>query len=111
LFIPQGKPRCIIPPASGVKHDAGKLRLDLIPPEALRAMGDVLTHGADKYGDHNWERGISADRLYAALLRHLLAWREGETTDSESGLPHLAHALTNAGMLVTLASRQTMQQS
>lgn len=35
----------------GLKHDAGKLRLDLIPPEAIRVLGEVLTCGTDKYGD------------------------------------------------------------
>lgn len=105
LHVPEiGRQHAV--PAAGVKHDVGKLRLDLIPPEAMRAMGDVLTYGADKYGDRNWEKGISADRVYAALLRHLLAWREGEATDPESGLPHLAHALTNAGMLVALERRK-----
>jgi len=49
----------------GIKHDAGKLRLDLIPPEAIRALGEVLTYGTNKYGDRNWEKGISEDRLYA----------------------------------------------
>jgi hypothetical protein len=108
-FLPDFNPPHEIPPSSGVKHDAGKLRLDLIPPEILRALGEVLTHGADKYTDRNWERGIALDRVYAALLRHLLAWREGEAIDAESGLPHLAHALTNAGMLLTLDKRQGPQ--
>ena len=26
------------------------------------------------------------------MLRHILAWKRGETNDPESGLPHLAHA-------------------
>jgi len=89
----------------GAKHDAGKLRLDLIPPEAIRALGEALTYGADKYGDRNWEQGISEDRLYAALQRHLLAWREGEAKDKESGLSSLAHALCNLAMLVTFERR------
>lgn len=91
---------------TGIKHDSGKLRLDLIPAEAIRALGEVFTFGAAKYGDRNWEEGIDSDRVYAALERHLLAWREGENTDPESGLPHLAHALTNAAMLHTLESRK-----
>ncbi|MDR2745269.1 MAG: DUF5664 domain-containing protein, partial [Desulfovibrio sp.] len=110
LFLPDFKPLREISPSSGVKHDAGKLRLDLVPPEILRALGEVLTYGADKYTDHNWERGIAPDRVYAALMRHLLAWREGEAIDAESGLPHLAHALTNAGMLLTLERREKARQ-
>ena len=90
----------------GVKHDAGKLRLDLITPEMHRALGEVLTFGADKYGDRNGEEGISEDRLYAACQRHLLAHREGELLDPESGLPHLYHAFCCLGMLLTLARRK-----
>lgn len=90
----------------GIKHDKGKLRLDLIPPEMHRALGEVLTFGADKYGDRNWEQGISEDRLYAACQRHLLAHREGEKHDNESGLPHVYHAFCNLGMLVTLTMRE-----
>lgn len=89
----------------GFKHDTGKLRLDLIPPEVIRSLGEVLTYGANKYDDRNWELGISEDRLYAALQRHLLAWREGEAKDKESGLSSLAHALCNLAMLVTFERR------
>lgn len=92
--------------SGGVKHDQGKLRLDLIPPEMHRALGEVLTFGAGKYGDRNWEQGLDLDRLYAANQRHLLAHREGETIDPESGLPHLYHAFCNLGMMLTLEARQ-----
>ena len=89
-----------------IKHDTGKLRLDLVTPEMHRALGEVLTFGAGKYGDRNWELGFEAERLYAAAQRHLLAWREGEEHDPESGMPHLHHAFCNLGMMVTLAKRQ-----
>lgn len=89
----------------GVKHDQGKSRLDLIPPEALFAMAEVLGFGANKYGDRNWELGIDPDRLYAALQRHLWAWWGGEEEDEESLLPHLWHALAGISMLITLQQR------
>ena len=89
----------------GMKHDAGKLRMDLLPPEAIRAMAQVLTYGAAKYAPNQW-RGVSVERYEAALLRHWLAWKEGEALDLESGLPHLAHVLCNAAFLVALEGRQ-----
>ena len=94
----------------GVKHDAGKLRLDLISPEMLRALGEVLTFGANKYGDRNWEKGIDLARLYAANQRHLLAHREGEITDPESGMPHLYHAFCSLGMMLTLYQRSRCRE-
>ena len=89
----------------GKKYDTGKLLLNLLPPEAIRAMGEVLTYGAAKYGPNNW-RGVEAGRYEAALLRHWLAWREGEACDPESGLPHLWHVLCNAAFLVALEDEQ-----
>lgn len=89
----------------GKKYDSGKRRLDLITPEMPRALGEVLTFGANKYGDRNWEKGIDLDRRYAACQRHLLAVREGEFCDPESGLAHLDHAFCNLGMMLTLARR------
>lgn len=86
---------------AGKKYDNDKLKLDLIPPEAIRALGEVLTHGAAKYGPNQWQ-GVEARRYEAALLRHWLAWKEGQAYDPESGLSHLWHVLCNAAFLVTL---------
>lgn len=38
----------------GIKYDAGKPRLDLLPPKAILAIGEVMTYGAAKYGANNW---------------------------------------------------------
>jgi hypothetical protein len=76
----------------GRKDDQGKNRLDLLPFTALEEVGKVLTHGASKYGDHNWKKGMKWSRLLGAALRHVFAWASGAGKDSESGLSHLAHA-------------------
>lgn len=83
----------------GCKADGGKLRVDLIPVSAIRSIATVLTYGADKYGDRNWEKGLSWSRVYAAAQRHLLAWFAGDDVDNESKLSHLDHALTNIAFL------------
>jgi len=89
----------------GAKFDGGKVRLDLIPPEATWLLGQVLTMGAKKYDSRNWEKGFDWGRSVAALKRHLTAWEAGEDKDPESGLPHLAHVLCNAAFLVTFEAR------
>jgi len=76
----------------GVKKDAGKLRWDLLPSDAAQAIVEVLTKGAEKYEDRNWEKGMCWSRPFAACMRHLWAWWRGEDKDPESGLDHLAHA-------------------
>lgn len=74
-----------------MKLDHGKTRLDLLPTGPLRAIADVLAYGAIKYTEDGWKE-VEPRRYYAAALRHLFAWRDGERCDPESGLPHLAHA-------------------
>lgn len=77
----------------GVKFDSGKNRLDLIIPEFIEDLGQVLTFGAEKYGPNNWQQlADSEGRYYAALQRHLQAFKRGEPNDCGSGMPHLAHA-------------------
>lgn len=80
----------------GAKYDAGKPRVDLLIdgcPLALEAISQVLTFGAKKYADHNWQHVPDGEKRYkAAMMRHVLASSRGEKTDSETGLSHLAHA-------------------
>jgi len=92
--------------SEGVKFDQGKLRMDLLPPDVLVALAEVLTDGAAKYGDRNWEEGMAWSRPYAALMRHLLAFWGGQDTDPESGHPHMWHVLTNAAFLVAYQQRE-----
>lgn len=84
-----------------MKFDDSKLRYDLIPPSATRALAEVLTYGAKKYKPDNWRKG-TVERYTAAAMRHLEEWREGEQNDSESGLRHLAHLMTNVAFLIEL---------
>ena len=83
-----------------MKFDSGKLRYGLIPPSATKALASVLTYGAKKYKPNNWQSVDDTSRYVDALYRHLESWRGGEKLDSESGLPHLAHALTNISFLI-----------
>lgn len=85
----------------GLKYDQDKPRLDLVPPEAIFAIGYIMTYGAEKYAPNSW-RGVEAHRYIAALLRHLMAYQSGELHDPESGFSHLWHVLTNAAFLVAL---------
>lgn len=77
---------------NAMKYDGEKVRLDLLPVEPIIDVGKILTYGAKKYSERNWEKGLAWSRCYAAALRHLFAWQNGETNDTETGLNHLAHA-------------------
>jgi hypothetical protein len=84
----------------GTKHDGGKEPLDLLSSHALLEISKVLGFGAKKYNSHNWRNGISYSRLYAAALRHLLAWNNGESEDPESSISHISHAACNLMFLL-----------
>lgn len=79
-------------PTGGVKHNDGKSRLDLIPGKPLIEVGHVMAYGADKYAANNWRLGLSYSETMGSILRHLVAFNEGDDDDPESGLSHLAHA-------------------
>lgn len=92
-------------PEEGVKHDDGKLRWDLLPPDALDEVVRVYTLGALKYGDRNWEKGMRWGRIFAAIMRHLWAWWRGERFDPETGITHLAHAAWGCLTLIAYEKR------
>ena len=89
----------------GQKFDQDKVRLDLYPVEALWETSEVLTFGAKKYGDRNWEKGLAYSRCYGAALRHLAAWWSSIDNDPETGLSHLAHAHCCIAFLQTFTQR------
>jgi hypothetical protein len=89
-----------------VKFDTGKPRISLVAPSLIRMLAKVFEYGADKYGEDNWKLGLDPLRLYDALMRHMLAWRDGERID-ESGLPTLAHALWNVAIMLLAEMEET----
>jgi hypothetical protein len=91
--------------AAAVKYDDDKPRLDLIPPDALYAVAEILSYGAVKYGARNWEKGLEWHRLYRAAVGHMLSFWFGEEYDQESKLPHLWHAACCILMLVSTVKR------
>lgn len=94
----------------GLKYDGEKLRLDLLPCDALLDIAAVLNYGANKYSARNWEKGLVWHRPYAACLRHLFAWWSGETYDQETGLNHLAHAACNLLFLLHYSNHSAFSE-
>ena len=99
----------------GRKDDGGKPRFELIPPEPLFALATILTFGAQKYDDRNWENGMAWGRVFGALMRHLWSWWGGKGSTSKSFLfgelddetqqSHLWHAMCCLAFLITYEER------
>ena len=105
-YIPKSAEHPLGPATPGYKLDTGKLRYDLLPPDIVEAITWVLTWATERtspppYPDRNWEKGMSWMRVFAALMRHLWAWRRGDNSDPESGRSHLWHAACCITFLVT----------
>lgn len=77
----------------GTKHDGDKLDITLVSNLLIEEISRVREFGQKKYSRENWRLGFKYNRSLAAALRHILAFKEGEDLDPESGLSHIAHAV------------------
>lgn len=84
----------------GLRFNEGKLRYDLLPRFALKQVAAVLTKGAEKYAERNWERGMRWSKVIASMSRHQADFESGEDFDPEDGMYHAAKIATNALFLV-----------
>lgn len=101
----------------GTKDDSSKIQMELIPPELLFSVGSVLTFGASKYGERNWELGMSWSRVFGAMMRHMWAWwggSQGTSTnfafgdsDDETTYSHLWHAGCCISFLIAYEDRKS----
>jgi hypothetical protein len=97
--LPQGAdPRTSV---AGLRYDEGKNQIELLPPEWIWGLGEVMTQGARKYAKRNWEKGMKWSRVVGSLFRHVLKFLAGERYDPETGCHHMLHAAWNCLALVS----------
>lgn len=87
------------------KDTKNKPRLDLVPTALLYGVAKAMEFGAQKYGRNDWRDGGSYGDYVAALLRHVLAFHDGEDHAPDSGVHHLAHAGACIAMLLDWQAR------
>lgn len=76
--------------ALGIK----KVPLHAIPVRPLLEVGLAMLEGGRKYGTHNYRAvGVRMSTYYDAVMRHMMAWWEGEDNDPDSGVSHLVKAI------------------
>lgn len=99
---------------TGGKKGTKLARVDLMPPRAVLEVAEHFGRGAAKYttpdhdGSRNWEKGYNWSLSYAALMRHALAWWDGEDMDPELQSHHMAAVAFHA--LVLLENRRINPQ-
>lgn len=76
---------------------AGKPRIDLISPYAAERIGIVNAHGAENYGERNFEKGMPFSRVLASIERHLKDYKKGKADED-----HLAQLAWNVIALLHL---------
>ena len=81
--------------------DENRAPLDYLEPAAEKAIAHVMKLGATKYGRRNFTvADVGLGTYLAAMKRHIDAVIEGEWTDPESGVAHLAHVGANVHVVL-----------
>ena len=77
-----------------------KVPMHHVSCQVLMELGLAMFEGARKYGSHNYRAvGVRASVYYDAVIRHLMAWWEGEDIDPDSGMHHLVKAMACLGVI------------
>lgn len=78
--------------ATGGEKGSKDARMDLIPVRPLTELAELYGEGAKKYAVHNWRNGYDWSLSYAAAMRHLTQFWNGEDRDEEMGSKHVINA-------------------
>ena len=81
------------------RYNEGKPQWSMVDFKSLEPMVRVLEYGAKKYSRDNWKLGLPTLEICDSLMRHLIAFMNGEDKDPESGLDHLGHISCNVMFL------------
>lgn len=73
-----------------------KTPMSTVPATVIAEAAVGMFEGSCKYGRHNYRAvEIRGSIYYDATMRHLMAWWEGEDIDPDSGMSHIAKAITS----------------
>ncbi len=114
-------PREPKPTEKGSRQNSGKTQFSymLDANVAMKGMCTVFEFGAKKYARGNWKKGLVVNETIDSLLRHLIAYQNGEVLDlnedgeadaGHSGLPHVDHITCNAVFLATFGDRDVKEE-
>ena len=96
----------VVDPKTGGAKGSKIAQLGAVDPAALLEVARVAGFGGQKYDRGNFLKGYAWSLSFDALMRHLLAFWDGEETDPESGMPHMAHAAWHCLALISFSQRK-----
>lgn len=108
--VVDGTPPPLPEKLGATKHNAGKVRMSLLPFDALWEVAKVVTYGESGkpnpdgtfgYGAHNWRKGLPWSEWEDAFLRHYARYQMGENHDAESRIAALAHLACDSLFLLS----------
>ena len=79
--------------SSGYKRSDGVPAFDLLEPEFLKEMAEVMAEGERKFGAYNWQKATPEEQRFTVrhLFGHLISWLMGDRSEK-----HLAKIAVNA---------------
>lgn len=80
---------------TSLRLNQGKIQTREIDPAFILGMAKVLTESRSKYPHFNWAKPTKLSTPYESMMRHILAFQQGEDIDPDDGLPHLLKAAVN----------------
>ena len=80
-----------------------------VPLVPLFELGEVMKNGAAKYGPFNWRKDpVSMSTYIDAIFRHWAQVSEGQDTDPDSDLAHLAHIMASCAIVLDAKAHGTL---
>lgn len=77
------------------RYNQGKVQVREVDPSFILGLGEVLTASRQKYDEFNWAKPTKITTPYESMMRHIMAFQQGEDIDPDDGLHHLLKAATN----------------
>lgn len=94
------------PTETALRYTGGKRRVDLVPPDAILALADLMTVNGHKYPDRNWEKGMDYSMILGSMERHMLELKSGVDIDHTDNQHHAIKVMWNAMVLYCYWNRK-----
>lgn len=105
LHLPlDNKEEVHVSPLGSLRKNCGKTDISHLPPSFIKDLAEVFSKNSHKYPKWNYAKGQLYTTAYDSLMRHILAFMDGEDKDPEDGCSHIMKAAAN--ILILYCSKE-----